>query len=205
MAKGWNLIVTGKEELLELTGDKAVELGYGRVVFDLRGYPGANCFSPVDLIADYAESGRVDKAQRTARQTAADLIPLGGEGNTYFPKAARSALTACLLIVAMADIPREQKNVASVCYLVNRGTTGDGKDPSLPLKEFIRGESVGPDHPAYGAAADFLSDGGVTTAGKNVLSTLEEALTIFNGEGVRRITAKSDFSICGMIRRKTVV
>lgn len=94
------------------------------------------------------------------RCAAADLIPLGGEGSTYFPKAARSALTACLLIVAMADIPREQKNVASVCYLVNRGTTGDGKDPSLPLKEFIRGESVGPDHPAYGAAADFLSDGG---------------------------------------------
>ena len=205
MAKGWNLIVTGKEELLELTGDKAVELGYGRVVFDLRGYPGASCFSPVDLIADYAESGRVDKAQRTARQTAADLIPLGGEGNTYFPKAARSALTACLLIVAMADIPREQKNVASVCYLVNRGTTGDGKEPSLPLKEFIRGESVGPDHPAYGAAADFLSDGGVTTAGKNVLSTLKVALTIFNDEGVRRITAKSDFSIRGMIRRKMVV
>lgn len=205
MSKGWNLIVTGKEELLELTGDKAVELGYGRVVFDLRGYPGASCFSPVDLIADYAELGRVDMAQRTARQTAADLIPLGGESNTYFPKAARSALAACLLIVAMADIPREQKNMASVCYLVNRGTTGDGKDPSLPLKEFIRGESVGSDHPAYGAAADFLSDGGVTTAGKNVLSTLKEALTIFNDEGVRRITAKSDFSIRGMIRRKTVV
>lgn len=205
MAKGWNLIIAGKEELLELTGDKAVELGYSRVVFDLRGYPGASCFSPVDLIADYAESGRVDMAQRTARQTAADLIPLGGESNTYFPKAARSALAACLLIVAMADIPREQKNMASVCYLVNRGTTGDGKDPSLPLKEFIKGKEVGPEHPAYGAAADFLSDGGVTTAGKNVLSTLKEALTIFNDEGIRRITAKSDVVIRDMVREKTVV
>lgn len=45
----------------------------------------------------------------------------------------------------------------------------------------------------------------MTTAGKNVLSTLKVALTIFNDEGVRRITAKSDFSIRGMIRRKTVV
>lgn len=205
MAKGWNLIITGKEELLELTGDKAVGLGYRRIVFDLRGYPGASCFNSVDLIADYAESGRVDMAQRIARQTAADLIPLGGENNTYFPKAARSALTACLLIVAMADVPREQKSMASVCYLVNRGTTGDGKDPSLPLKEFIRGESVGPGHPAYGAAADFLSDGGVTTAGKNVLSTLKEALTIFNDEGVRRVTARSDVPIREMIREKTVI
>lgn len=205
MAKGWNLIVTGKEELLELTGEKAAELGYRCAVFDLRGYPGASGFNPVDLIADYAESGRVDMAQRAARQTAADLIPLGGESNTYFLKAARSALTACLLIVAMADIPREQKNMASVCYLVNRGTTGDGKDPSLPLKEFIKGKEVGPEHPAYGAAADFLSDGGVTTAGKNVLSTLKEALTIFNDEGIRRITAKSDVVIRDMVREKTVV
>lgn len=205
LAKGWNLIITGKEELLELTGEKAMELGYSRVVFDLRGYPGASGFNPVGLIADYAEAGKIDMAQRTARQTAADLIPLGGESNTYFPKAARSALTACLLIVAMADVPREQKNMASVCYLVNRGTTGDGKDPSLPLKEFIRGESVGSDHPAYGAAADFLSDGGMTTAGKNVLSTLKEALAIFNDEGVRRITAKSDVSIRDMIREKTVI
>lgn len=205
MAKGWNLIVTGKEELLELTGGKAAESGYHCAIFDLRGYPGATGFNPVDLIAEYAETGRVDMAQRAARQTAADLIPLGGESNTYFPKAARSALTACLLIVAMADIPREQKNMASVCYLVNRGTTGDGKDPSFPLKEFIKGKEVGPEHPAYGAAADFLSDGGVTTAGKNVLSTLKEALTIFNDEGIRRITAKSDVVIRDMVREKTVV
>lgn len=40
MARGWNLIVTGKDELLELTGAKAVDLGYNRVIFDLKGYPG---------------------------------------------------------------------------------------------------------------------------------------------------------------------
>lgn len=155
MAKGWNLIVTGKEELLELTGDKAVELGCGRVVFDLRGYPGASCFSPVDLIADYAESGRADKAQRTARQTAADLIPLGGEGNTYFPKAARSALTACLLIVAMADIPREQKNVASVCYLVNRGTTGGRQGPIASVEGIHQGRIGGSGSPSLRSGRGF--------------------------------------------------
>lgn len=205
MAAGWNLIVTGKNEMLELTGGKALELGYRRVVFDLKGYPGASRFNPIDLIADFAEAGNVGEAQLTARQTAADLVPIGGESNTYFPKAARSALTACLLIVAFADIPRSQKNMATVCDMVNRGTTGDGKDPSAPLKDFIRSSEVGPDHPAYAAAADFLSDGGVTTAGKNVLSTLKEALSVFNDEGIRRVTAASDVSIRDMVREKTVV
>lgn len=205
MAAGWNLIVTGKNEMLELTGDKALKLGYRRVVFDLRGYPGASRFNPIDLIAEFAEAGNVGEAQLTARQTAADLVPVGGESNTYFPKAARSALTACLLIVAFADIPRSQKNMATVCDMVNRGTTGDGKDPSAPLKDFIRSSEVGPDHPAYAAAADFLSDGGVTTAGKNVLSTLKEALSVFNDEGIRRVTAASDVSIRDMVREKTVV
>lgn len=205
MAHGWNLIVTGKEELLELTGDKAVELGYSRVVFDLKGYPGSSGFNPLELIVEYVEEGDIAEAQRTARQTATDLVPLGGETNTYFPKAARSALTACLLIVAMADIPREQKNMASVCELVNRGTTGTGSDPSAPLKDYIRGSEVGPLHPAYAPAADFLSDGGLTAAGKNVLSTLKEALTIFSDAGIRKITARSDTSIRDIVRNKTVV
>ena len=205
MAAAWNLIITGKDELLELTGDTARELGYHRVVFDLKGYPAASHFNPLDLIVEFAGDGQIDLAQRTARQTAADLIPLGGEANTYFPKAARSALTACLLIVALADIPKSQKNMATVCRLVNLGTTGDGKDPSAPLKDYIRSDEVGPAHPAYAPAADFLSDGGVTTAGKNVLSTLKETLSIFNDEGIRSMTAYSDHSILSMIQEKTAV
>ena len=205
MAAGWNLVVTGKNEMLELTGGKALELGYRRIVFDLKGYPGASRFNPIDLIAEFAEAGNVGEAQLTARQTAADLVPMGGEGNTYFPKAARSALTACLLIVAFADIPRAQKNMATVCDMVNRGTTGEGKDPSAPLKDFIRSREVGFDHPAYAAAADFLSDGGVTTAGKNVLSTLKESLSIFNDEGIRLVTAVSDVPIRDMAREKSIV
>lgn len=62
MAAGWNLIVTGKNEMLELTGDKALKLGYHRVVFDLRGYPGASRFNPIDLIAEFAEAGNMGEA-----------------------------------------------------------------------------------------------------------------------------------------------
>lgn len=202
MAKGMNLLVTGKSELLELTGDKALELGYKRIVFDLSGYPGASGFNPIDLVAEYAEAGNLDAAQRTARQTAADLVPVGNESNSYFAKAARSALTAFILMVCYENIPRRQKNMASVYAIVTRGTSSEGKDPSTPLKQYIR--ELGPSHPCYGPASDFLGDGGLTTAGKNVISTLKEALTIFGDEDIRRITATSSHSIREIIKEKSI-
>ena len=191
MARGWNLIVTGKDELLELTGAKAVDLGYNRVIFDLKGYPGPA--SSARSTSSWSTPMRAMWPRRNA--------PRARRRWTSSPW----ALTACLLIVAMAKIPRGQKNMASVCRLVNLGTTGTGKDPSSPLKDYIRSGEVGPDHPAYAPAAEFLSDGGLTVAGKNVLSTLKEALTIFNDAGIQRITAASDVSIRGIIREKTVV
>lgn len=204
MAAGWNVIATGKPEVLELTGDKARELGYEVVVLDLSGYPGASGYNPLDLVAGHIERGDEDAAVRCARQVAVDLIPLGGERNTYFPKAARNALTACILVVCTADIPREQKNLASVAAVVNRGTAGgDPKDPSKPLKDYIR--ALGPGHPAYAPASDLLSDGGATTAGKNVLSTLKEALSIFNDGALRAVTSESTVSIRDLIERRSAV
>lgn len=202
-AAGWNLVITGKPELVELTGDKIAEIGYNRVIFDVDGYPNASRFNPLELITTYTESGNLDAAQKTARQTAADLIPLGEEKNTYFPKAARSILASLLLLVAYADIPKEQKNMATVCEIVNKGTAGPAQDPSQPLKLYI--ESLGSDHPAYAPAGDLLSDGGTTTAGKNVLSSLKEAISIFNDEGMRSITATSDIPMKKLIREKTMI
>ncbi|MCB5604023.1 hypothetical protein LIP39_10195, partial [Bifidobacterium breve] len=71
--------------------------------------------------------------------------------------------------------------------IIAAGTAGAGKDPSEPLKDYIR--SLGPSHPAFAPAGDFLSDGGLTTAGKNVISTLKETVGIFNDESIRAITA----------------
>lgn len=204
MAAGWNVIATGKPEVLELTGDKARELGYEVVVLDLTGYPGASGYNPLDLVAGHIEEGDEDAAVRCARQVAVDLIPLGGERNAYFPKAARNALAACILVVCTADIPREQKNLASVAEVVNRGTAGeDPKDPSKPLKGYIR--ALGPTHPAYAPASDLLSDGGATTAGKNVLSTLKEALSIFNDGALRAVTSESTVSIRDLIEHRSAV
>ena len=204
MAAGWNIIATGKPEVLELTGDKARELGYEVVVLDLSGYPGASGYNPLDLVVEHIERGDEDAAVRCARQVAVDLIPIGGEKNTYFPKAARNALAACSLAVCTADIPREQKNLASVAALVNLGTSGeDPGDPSKPLKDYIR--SLGPGHPAYAPASDLLGDGGATTAGKNVLSTLKEALSIFNDGALRGVTSASTVSIRDLMERKSAV
>ncbi|WP_418400097.1 type IV secretory system conjugative DNA transfer family protein [Bifidobacterium angulatum] len=204
MAAGWNVVSTGKPEVLELTADKARELGYETVVLDLTGYPGASRYNPIGLVADAVEAGDTDAAVRTARQVAVDLIPLGGEKNTYFPKAARNMFAACILVVCTADIPRNQKNLASVAALVDRGTAGDDpKDPSAPLKDYIRG--LGPTHPAFSPASDLLGDGGATTAGKNVVSTLKEALGIFSDGALRAVTSESAVSIRDLIDKKTVL
>lgn len=204
MAAGWNVIATGKPEVLELTGDKARELGYGVVVLDLNGYPGASSYNPLELVVDAVDRNDRDSAVRIARQVAVDLVPLGGEKNTYFPKAARSALTAAILVVCTADIPNEQKNLSSVAAVIQRGTAGDDpKDPSGPLKDYIR--NLGPEHVAYAPASDFLSDGGVTTAGKNVLSTLKEAIGIFSDASLRALTSVSDIGMRDLLERKTVV
>lgn len=204
MAAGWNIVSTGKPEILELTADKARGMGYEVVVLDLTGYPGASRYNPIGLVADAVEAGDTDGAVRTARQVAVDLVPLGGEKNTYFPKAARNMLAACILVVCTADIPRRQKNLASVAALVERGTAGeDPKDPSAPLKDYIRG--LGPSHPAFSPASDLLGDGGATTAGKNVVSTLKEALGIFSDGALRAITSESTVSIRDLIEKKTVL
>lgn len=204
MAACWNIVSTGKPEVLELTADKARGMGYEAVVLDLTGYPGASRYNPIGLVVDAVEAGDTDGAVKVARQVAVDLIPLGGEKNTYFPKAARNMLAACILVVCTADIPRRQKNLASVAALVERGTAGeDPKDPSAPLKDYIRG--LGPTHPAFSPASDLLGDGGATTAGKNVVSTLKEALGIFSDGALRAVTSESTVSIRDLIERKTVL
>ena len=204
MSAGWNIVSTGKPEVLEFTADKARGMGYEVVVLDLTGYPGASRYNPIGLVVDAVEAGDTDGAVRIARQVAVDLVPLGGEKNTYFPKAARNMLAACILVVCTADIPRNQKNLASVAALVDRGTAGeDPKDPSAPLKDYIRG--LGPTHPAFSPASDLLGDGGATTAGKNVVSTLKEALGIFSDGALRAVTSESTVSIRDLIERKTVL
>ncbi len=72
-----------------------------------------------------------------------------------------------------------------------------------PLKDYIRG--LGPSHPAFSPASDLLGDGGATTAGKNVVSTLKEALSIFSDGALRAVTSESTVPIRDLIEKKTVL
>lgn len=204
MATGWNIIATGKPEVLELTGDKARELGYEVVVLDLSGYPGASGYNPLDLVVGYFEHGDEDAAVRcarsgrrgpdTARRREEHLLPQGGPQRAlgvHPPRLHRRH-------TARAEEPRERGSGREP------GTAGeDPKDPSKPLKDYIR--ALGPGHPAYAPASDLLSDGGATTAGKNVLSTLKEALSIFNDGALRAVTSESTVSIRDLIERRSAV
>lgn len=204
MAAGWNVISTGKSEIVELTGDKARELGYGVTVLDLKGYPGASPYNPMGLVVEALDSGDTDAAVRFARQVARDLIPMGGAKDTYFPRAARNILASVIYAVAQEDIPKGSKCLASVAATVGAGTAGDDpRDPSAGLKAYIR--SLGEGCPAYAIASDLLSDGGVTTAGKNVLSNLKEALSIFSDPGLAAITSGDSVSISGLIEGRSLV
>lgn len=84
------------------------------------------------------------------------------------------------------------------------GTSGEKpRGPPSLLKDYIR--VLGPSRPACAPASDLLSDGGAATAGRNVFSTLEEALSIFNDGALRGVTSASIVSIRDLIERKSAV
>lgn len=201
LAAGWNVIVSDiKSELIELTGEKAAETAKV-ILFDLENPTKGQRFNPLQMIVDYAQEGDVQRVRTSADQLANDLVQADAK-NPFFSNAARGLLSACCIAIAMEDIPEEQKNMASVCNLIDEGTTALSKDPSAPLKNYFR--QLGPNHPAFSPASEFLSDGG-TTAGKNVLSTVKVALRPFSAPAIRWMTSASDFTIDELITERTIV
>lgn len=171
---------------------KAIE-NYGVKTFllDLERPKRGSRINLMDTINSYIEGGDTASAQRAARQLAADFIKHDSK-NPYFSNAARALLTAVILIVAIYAPKPEEKNLASVAKIVRSGMTGTGKDPSAPLKDFIR--SLGADSAPYKASAEFLQDNG-TTAGRNVASTLMTGITILSDEGIEWMLSGSDFTL----------
>lgn len=201
LAAKHNVIVTDiKNELVELTGDKASETA--RVfLLDLENPLRGQQYSPLDIIVDYAEANDTQRLRESADQLASDLVK-ADERNPFFSNAARGLLSACFIAIATEDISREQKNMASVCAFIDAGTTAEDKDPSAPLKDYFR--RLGVEHPAFSPASEFLSDGG-TTAGKNVLSTVKVALRPFSSPGIQWLTAKSTTSLDDLIKNHSAI
>ncbi len=196
-----NLIISDlKNEIVELTGERAAEVS-NVLLFDLENPLNGNRYNPLDLVVDYAEADDIANIQLAVDKLAANLIP-AEDKNPFFSNAARGLLAACFIAIATADIDRSKKNMASVCAMIDEGTTGEGKDPSAALKDFFR--NLGPDHPAFSSASEFLSDGG-TTAGKNVLSTVKVALRPFTSPAIRWMSAKSDPCLDDLITKRTTL
>lgn len=198
---GCNLIISDfKNELIDLTGERAAKVS-NVVLYDLEEPLKGNRYNPLDLVVRYAEAGDMAKMRDSADMLAETLVP-AEERNPYFSNAARGLLSACFIAIATAEIDHSKKNMASVCAMIDEGTTGEGKDPSAALKDFFR--SLGHGHPAFSPASEFLSDGG-TTAGKNVLSTAKVALRPFTSPGIRWMTAKSDPALDDLITKRTTL
>lgn len=198
---GCNLIISDlKNEIVELTGKRAAQVS-NVILYDLENPLNGNRYNPLDLVVNYAEAGDIANMQLAADKLAANLVP-AEDKNPFFSNAARGLLAACFIAVATTDIDRSKKNMASVCAMIDEGTTGEGKDPSSALKDFFR--SLGHDHPSFSSASEFLSDGG-TTAGKNVLSTIKVALRPFTSPSIRWMTAKSEPSLDDLITKRTTL
>ncbi|MDO5334474.1 MAG: type IV secretory system conjugative DNA transfer family protein [Coriobacteriia bacterium] len=198
---GYGMVVSDvKNELFELTSDRARERG--RVVLlDLENPLRGDRYNPLQLIVAAVEAGDQNGARNLADRLAADLVPAEPR-NPFFSNAARGLLAACFLAVASSGAPTEERNMASVCDLVERGTTGSGDDPALPLKRFFL--DMEPESPAFACASEFLS-AGTGNAAKNVLSTAKVALRPFTSPGIRWMTAESSPTIDEMVGQRTFV
>lgn len=197
---GFNVIVSDiKSELYELTANKVSERAEV-VLLDLESPMKGNRFNPLEIITEAIKAGDEARARDYADRLAADLVP-PEDKNPFFSNAARGLLCACFLAVASADIPRKKKNMASVCTMIDEGTSGKGKDPAEPLKNYFR--ELGSKSLAFSPASEFLSSGD-NTASKNVLSTVKVALRPFSSPAMKWMTAKSEPGIDEMISRHTV-
>lgn len=198
---GFNVIVSDiKSELYELTANKVSEKAEV-VLLDLESPMKGNQYNPLEIITEAIKADDEARARDYADRLAADLVP-PEDKNPFFSNAARGLLCACFLAVASADIPRKKKNMASVCAMVDEGTSGEGRDPAEPLKDYFR--ELGSKSLAFSPASEFLSSGD-NTASKNVLSTVKVALRPFSSPAMKWMTAKSDPGIDEMISRHTVV
>ena len=185
----------------KLTAEALAAHGVPAYLLDLERPKRGVRINLMDAVNACVDSGDTAAAQRSARQIAAAFVKHDAK-NPYFSNAARALLTAAELIVSMECPEGAARNMVSVADTVRIGMTGEGKDPGAPLKDYIR--SLGPDHPAYKAAAEFLQDNG-TTAGRNVASTLMTGITVLGDEGMEWMLSGSDITLRQLAEKTCVL
>lgn len=201
---GCNVVVSDvKNELVELCGAAVAERGYSVMLLDTQRPTRGHRYNPLQLIADFADSGDMRSAEQAAEDLAAALIPDEDTGkSSHWTSSARGILVAAVLLVVLSEeCPREEKHLASVCRVINEGTEGPGDDPAARLKGLIRALPSG--HPSRAFASQFMSSGGSEL--RSVLSTLKVHLRIFSSEAVAWLTSSNDIDPRAVLTEKTAL
>lgn len=185
----------------KLTAESIENLSIKTFLLDLEIPMRGSRFNLMDTVNSFVMQNDVARAQKSARQLAADFIKNDAK-NPFFSNAARALLTAVILVVALSDAKPEEKNLASVARIIRSGMTGSGDDPAAPLKDYIR--SLGVNSAPYKAAAEFLQDNG-STSGRNVASTLMTGITILSDEGIEWMLSGSDFTLRQLVEEQCVL
>lgn len=185
----------------KLTYQAIESTGVSTYLLDLEKPKRGSRINLMDTVNTFIASGDIAGAQRAARQLASDFIKHEAK-NPFFSNSARALFTSAILIVAASSAAPDEKNIISTARIVREGLSGEGADPASSLKDYIR--TLGTDHPAYKAAADFLQDSG-TTAGQNVRSTLLSALSILGDGGIEWMLSGSDFTLEELLEKQNVL
>ena len=155
-------------------------------------------YNPLQIISDCYRRGDGDSAEARAQEIGDILSPEQGGENDYFNRAAAGLIAAiCYLVATLEEVPDERRTMWSVAQTVYKGTDGGAE----ALKDFIRGH--GSESPAFVMASAFLASSDKTES--NILSTVVNALQIFNTASMKYITGGCVISAEGAMREPTVV
>lgn len=192
-----------KNELIELTGDALESRGYRVLLLDLQHPMRGHRYNPLSLVLAFANAGRLHDAEQAADSIAAALVPSEDKGgSSHWVESARSLASALVMLVALSpDCPEGARNMATVADILNRGTEGEGQDPSEPLKELFR--SLPPDHPARSRASQLLSSGGNEL--RSILSTLKVHMRVFASGPIAWMTSGCDIDPRALLNEKTAL
>lgn len=189
-----------KGELLDLCTPLLARRGYDVLSLDLAHPRRGDRYNPLEAVARCAAEGRPDDAAQAAEELAAALIP--PTSDPYWSNSARGALAACALVVATdPSVAPSQRHMASVCRLIDGGTTAEGDDPAAPLKRLFRSLPAG--DPARAMASQLMGSRGKEQA--SVLSTLKQPLRMFASPAVAWATSAGDIDPERALRQRTAV
>lgn len=193
------LILDPSGEIHAMTVDGIKARGYGGVfLLDLNNGKRGDRYNPLQIVIDCHRRGDGDSAEARAQEIGDILSPEQGTENDYFNRAAAGLIAAvCHLVATLDEVPDDRRTMWSVAQTVYKGTDGGAE----ALKGFIREQ--GTESPAYVMASAFMASSDKTES--SILSTVSNALQMFNTASMKYITGGGGIGVEGVMREPTVV